>query len=68
MSEVRYQDGGFGGHLMGGGEFGASARRATKDLQIIFVVVICLFFTFHMESESSFVSTSLVISGIIFSS
>ena len=53
---------------MGGGEFGASVRRATKDLQIIFVIVICLFFTFHMESESSFVSTSLVISGIIFSS
>ena len=45
---LRCQDGGFGGHLMGGGEFGASARRATKDLQIIFVVVICLFFTFQI--------------------
>ena len=37
------KDGGFGGHLMGGGEFGASARGATKDLLNIFVVVIYLF-------------------------
>ena len=59
---------------MGGGEFGASARWATKDLLDllrIFVFVVCLFslsmwkvkvvlslFTFYVESESSFVSTS----------
>ena len=58
---------------MGGGEFGASARGATKDLLRIFVFVVCLFslsmwkvkvvlslslFTFYVESESSFVSTS----------
>ena len=36
-------DGGFGGHLMGGGEFGASAREATKDLLHIFVLVIYIF-------------------------
>ena len=76
-----YQDGAFGGHQMGGGEFGASARWATKDLLRIFVFVVCLFslsmwkvkvvlslFTFYVESESSFASTSWVISGIIFSS
>ena len=47
---------------MGGRGFGASARGATKDLLHIFVVVIYLFllslFTFYVESESSFVSTS----------
>ena len=56
---------------MEGGEFGARARGATKDLLRIFVFVVCLFslsmwkvkvvlslFTFYVESESSFVSTS----------
>ena len=62
-----YQDGGFGGHQMGGGEFGASARGATEDLPHNFCCYLSLF-TFCLESESSFVSTSLANVEITFSS
>ena len=52
---------------MGGGEFGASARAATEDLPYSFCCYLSLF-TFCLESESSFVSTSLANVDISFSS
>ena len=62
-----YQDGAFGGHQMGGGEFGASARGATEDLPHNFCCYLPLL-TFCLESESSFVSTYLANVEITFSS